>query len=99
MLMDFVHHRIDRRALSIAFKPGPMRHYADALTRGIARAVAGWSGTEMRFYPAIKTLTLDLEADSFIGIEWGPDADRNNQTFFAMEMRETAVRAKVCQYV
>ena len=27
MLIDFDHHRADRRALSIAFKPGPMRHY------------------------------------------------------------------------
>src|SRR3546814_4355580 len=84
MLMDFVHHRIDRRALSIAFKPGPMRHYADALNRGIARAVAGWSRPEMRFYPAIKTLTLDLAADSFIGIEWGPEVDRINQAFVDM---------------
>src|SRR3546814_3607531 len=90
MLMDFVHHRIDRRALSIAFKPGPMRHYADALNRGIARAVAGWSGTEMRFYPAIKTLTLDLAADSFIGIEWGPEADRITQAFVDMVQASVA---------
>jgi len=27
MLMDFAGHRADRRALSIAFKPEPMRHY------------------------------------------------------------------------
>mgnify|MGYP001951391157 CR=1 FL=1 len=33
------HHRIDRRALSIAFKPEPMRHYSGALNRGIAKEV------------------------------------------------------------
>ncbi|MEE4316601.1 MAG: cytochrome P450, partial [Erythrobacter sp.] len=70
MLMDFEHHRIDRRALSIAFKPEPMRHYSGALNRGIAREVATWAGPK-EFYPAIKKLTLDLAADSFIGIPWG----------------------------
>ena len=89
MLIDFDHHRMDRRALSIAFKPGPMRHYADALNRGIAREVAGWGG-DMRFYPAIKKLTLDLAADSFIGIEWGPQADRINDAFVHMVQASVA---------
>jgi cytochrome P450 len=57
MLIDFDHHRADRRALSIAFKPGPMRHYADALNRGIAKRVEEWggdgSGAEMLFYPSM----------------------------------------------
>jgi cytochrome P450 len=83
MLLDFEKHRADRRALSIAFKPEPMRHYADALDRGIAADVANWSG-EMLFYPAIKKLTLELAADSFIGVPWGPESDRINQAFVDM---------------
>lgn len=83
MLLDFDKHRADRRALSIAFKPEPMRHYADALDRGIAKDVASWGG-EMLFYPAIKKLTLELAADSFIGVRWGPEADRINQSFVDM---------------
>ncbi len=90
MLMDFDHHRVDRRALSIAFKPGPMRHYAGSLNRGIARQVAEWGKGEMRFYPAIKELTLDLAADSFIGIPWGPEADRINQAFVDMVQASVA---------
>ncbi len=86
MLIDFEHHRVDRRALSIAFKPEPMRHYADALNRGIAKGVAEWGGGQpggapMLFYPAIKQLTLDLAADSFLGIPWGPEAQKVNQAF------------------
>ena len=38
----------------------------------------------MLFYPAIKQLTLDLAADSFIGIPWGSEADRINQAFVDM---------------
>lgn len=89
MLMDFDHHRIDRRALSIAFKPEPMRHYSAALNRGIAREVAHWQG-DMRFYPAIKKLTLDLAADSFIGLPWGPEADRINAAFVDMVQASVA---------
>ena len=80
MLMDFEAHRVDRKALAIAFKPGPMRHYADALNRGIAEKVGGWAGP-LLFYPAIKQLTLDLAADSFLGMDWGPEADKVNRAF------------------
>jgi cytochrome P450 len=83
MLMDFDHHRVDRRALSIAFKPEPMRHYAGELNQGIAAEVANWAGP-MKFYPAIKQLTLDLAAQSFLGGGWGPESPRINQAFVDM---------------
>ncbi|MBX9795394.1 cytochrome P450 [Sphingomonas sp.] len=81
MLMDFEQHRADRRTLSVAFKPEPMRHYAEQLNRGIAREVAGWANRPMRFYDAIKELTLDLAAESFLGMDLGPEAKRINQAF------------------
>ena len=90
MLIDFDHHRTDRRALSIAFKPEPMRHYSGALNRGIAQEVATWADQPMLFYPAIKKLTLDLAAESFIGIEWGPEADQINEAFVYMVQASVA---------
>ncbi len=84
MLMDFDHHRADRRALSIAFKPGPMRHYAEKLNEGIAARVPSWSNRDLLFYPEIKKLTLDLAATSFLGIPFGPEADRINTAFVDM---------------
>ncbi len=90
MLMDFDHHRVDRRALSIAFKPGPMGHYTGALNRGIAERVEQWSNSTVDFYPAIKQLTLDLAADSFIGIAWGSEADRINTAFVDMVQASVA---------
>ena len=94
MLLDFDHHRADRRALSIAFKPGPMRHYADALNRGIADQVARWGTGRMRFYPAIKQLTLDLAADSFLGLPLGDEAEKINVAFVDMVQASVApVRA------
>jgi cytochrome P450 len=81
MLMDFDKHRADRKVLSVAFKPEPMRHYAEAMSAGIAAQIGDWGGKPIRFYPAIKKLTLDLAADSFFGMPLGPEADRINQAF------------------
>ena len=83
MLMDDPEHRSHRKTLGVAFKPEPMRHYLGALNDGIARGLAGWPA-ELKFYPAIKQLTLDLAATSFLGIEWGPEADKINRAFVAM---------------
>jgi cytochrome P450 len=84
MLMDFEKHRVHRRTLSVAFKPAPMRNYADALNAGIAARVKEWSGTKISFYASIKDLTLDLAATSFLGIPWGPEAQKVNQAFVDM---------------
>lgn len=81
MVMDFEQHRTDRKVMAVAFKPEPMRHYADALSVGIARQVSTWGDTPIRFYDAVKALTLDLAADSFLGMPLGPEATRINQAF------------------
>ena len=41
MLLDFDEHRLHRKALSVAFKSGPMKSYLGDLDRGIAARVAG----------------------------------------------------------
>lgn len=81
MLMDFDHHRADRKLLSVAFKPEPMRHYADQLNAGISNRIAEWSGQPLKFYDAVKQLSLDLAATSFLGVELGAEASRINQAF------------------
>ena len=56
MLLDFDEHRLHRKALSVAFKTGPMKSYLESLNRGIAAGIAGWNSgpRDMLFYPAIK---------------------------------------------
>jgi cytochrome P450 len=88
MLMDHDAHRIDRRALQVAFKPEPMKAYCDLLNRDIAASVEAWGQGADRFtlrvYDAIKALTLQTAATSFLGIPLGPEADRLNHAFTAM---------------
>src|SRR3954464_9739371 len=77
MLLDFDEHRLHRKALSVAFKSGPMKSYLAQLDKGIGERVAQWRTRPgpMLFYPAIKQLTLDLAATSFLGADIGPEVD------------------------
>src|SRR5215831_6100915 len=86
MLLDFDEHRLHRRALSVAFKSGPMKSYLAQLDRGIARRIARWKTKpgEMLVYPAMKQLTLDLAATSFLGADIGPEVDEINKAFADM---------------
>jgi cytochrome P450 len=91
MLMDFEAHRADRRTLSVAFKPEPMKLYTEVLNEGIAARIKDWSGKSLDFYPAIKQLTLDLAATAFLGIPWGPDAVKINRAFVDMVQASVGV--------
>ena len=86
MLLDFEEHRLHRRALSVAFKSGPMKSYLVDLDRGIAARVKQWKAQpgEMLVYPAMKQLTLDLAATSFLGAEIGPEVDEITRAFIDM---------------
>src|SRR5262249_28153366 len=63
-----------------------------ALNDGISRRVAEWhltgrgqgSTTDLVFCPAIKQLTLDLAATSFLGVELGTKANAINGAFVDM---------------
>src|ERR1700760_981074 len=96
MLLDFEEHRLHRRALSVAFKSGPMKSYLTALDSGIAARVAQWKAKPgpMLFYPAMKQLTLDLAATSFLGADIGPEIDEITRAFVDMVAASIAVIRK-----
>jgi cytochrome P450 len=86
MLLDFEEHRLHRRALSVAFKAGPMQSYLADLESGIAARMAQWRAQPgpMLIYPAMKQLTLDLAATSFLGTGIGAEADAITGAFVDM---------------
>jgi len=96
MLLDFEEHRLHRRALSVAFKSGPMKSYLSALDAGIAARVAQWKAQPgpILFYPAMKQLTLDLAATSFLGADIGPEVDEVTNAFVDMVAASVAVIRK-----
>src|SRR3954447_5629467 len=86
MLLDFDEHRLHRRALSVAFKSGPMKSYLSELDAGISKRVAQWRAQPgpILFYPAMKQLTLDLAATSFLGAGIGPEVDESTRALVDM---------------
>src|SRR5712671_328142 len=96
MLLDFDEHRLHRRALSVAFRSGPMKSYLAELDAGIAARVAQWRAQPgpILFYPAMKQLTLDLAATSFLGADIGPEVDEITRAFVDMVAASVAVIRK-----
>src|ERR1044072_8327949 len=96
MLLDFEEHRLHRRALSVAFKSGPMKSYLADLDTGIAARVAQWKAEPgpMLFYPAMKQLTLDLAAPSFPGPGIGPGLEETTRAFVDVVAASVAVIRK-----
>ncbi|MDP3077778.1 cytochrome P450 [Bradyrhizobium sp.] len=96
MLLDFEEHRLHRRALSVAFKSGPMKSYLADLDTGIAARVSQWKAQPgpMLLYPAMKQLTLDLAATSFLGADIGPEVDDITRAFVDMVAASVAVIRK-----
>ena len=86
MLLDFDEHRLHRKALSVAFKSEPLRAYFSGLNVGIAAEMANWAKApgELKVYPAMKALTLDLAASAFFGRDLGADRERLKLAFVDM---------------
>jgi cytochrome P450 len=86
MLLDFDEHRLHRKALSVAFKSGPMKSYLAQLDSGIGARVAEWRAKpgDMLMYPAMKQLTLDLAATSFLGASIGGEMEAVTRAFIDM---------------
>src|SRR5258708_6538473 len=76
MLLDFDEHRLHRRALSVAFKSGPMKSYLAALDTGIAARAAQWKAQPgpILFYPARKQFTPHLPPPPFLAPPIVPQA-------------------------
>jgi len=93
MLLDFDEHRLHRRALSVAFKSGPLKSYLAALDAGIKARLAQWrrGPPDVLFYPAIKQLTLDLAATSFLGEAIGPEVAAIKRAFIDMVAASTGI--------
>ncbi len=86
IMMDFDAHRLHRRALSVAFKAGPLRSYLHALDAGISARVAAWRDAPgaIKFYPEMKQLTLDLAATAFLGSSLGAAMDQVSRALVDM---------------
>ncbi len=91
MLRDFDDHRRHRRLMQHAFKPRPMADYTQRMNEGIDAALGNWPANRtMRFYDAIKELTLQMGAVVFMGEETA-DAAKLNRAFITELQASVAI--------
>jgi cytochrome P450 len=75
-----------------AFTADRLAGYLEQMNETLADGLAGWDdGSDVRTYPALKQLTLDVATRTFMGEQLGPEADRLNQAFVACVRGGTAV--------
>ncbi len=92
LLLERNEHRIHRRTLSAAFKPGPMAGYSDLMQARIGTELNTWNAEDtFRVYPAIKDLTLSTAASTLLGAPFGLEGERINKAFVDMIAASIAV--------
>lgn len=85
MLRDAEEHRHHRRLMGAPFKASALERYVAQMNPDIASTVSGWGlQSDFRFYTAIKELTLNLAASTFIGETLSKEANQVNQAFVHM---------------
>lgn len=81
--LDGSRHREDRRLIGAAFKPGPMQDYLGAMAARFSDEIAAWPN-HLKFYPAIKQLTLASAARDLLGLSLGTEVEAVSRAFVSM---------------
>lgn len=84
MLMSFDEHLMHRRIMQEAFTRPRLTRYVDQVTPCVSEAIPLWpTGSEVRIYPLLKNLTLDIATDVFMGGRGKSESDAINEAFVA----------------
>src|SRR4051794_26575402 len=81
MLLDGQEHHRHRRIMQEAFTSDRLAGYLAPMNETIARGLASWPDGDIRFYPAVKQLTLDVATRTFMADEIGEESARVNDAF------------------
>ncbi len=92
MLRDGDDHRYHRRLMQPAFRKEALAGYLARMNRLIEPAVAGWlERRELKFYPAVKRLTLEIAADIFLDVQLQSEIDKVGKAFFDLVEASNAI--------
>lgn len=81
MLLDGQEHHRHRRIMQEAFTADRLAGYLEPVNETIAAGLAGWPTGRLRFYPAIKQLTLDVATRTFMADRIGAGSRCINRAF------------------
>ncbi|MFI5776416.1 cytochrome P450 [Nocardia sp. NPDC051570] len=84
LLLEFSEHMFHRRIMQQAFTRERLEAHLAHLVPVVDTAIGRWvSGTrrQVRLYPTIKDLTLEIAAETFMGVRAGPERQRLGAAF------------------
>jgi len=92
MLRDGDDHRYHRRLMQPAFRKEALAGYLSRMNRLIGPAVSAWiSQRRLKFYPAVKRLTLEIAADIFLDVQLQSEIDQVGKAFFDLVEASNAI--------
>ena len=92
MLRDAEDHRWHRRLMLPAFRKEALARYLEAMSPRIESSVTQWGAQgSIKFYPAIKRLTLAIAADVFLGTQIDAEIDQISSDFSDLVAASMAV--------
>ena len=92
MLRDGDDHRYHRRLMQPAFRKEALAGYLVRMNRLIGPAVSEWlSRGQLKFYPSVKRLTLEIAADIFLDVQLKSEIDQVGQAFFDLVEASNAI--------
>jgi len=82
LLLDGERHKADRKIMHSAFTRPALREYAMQMNPMVESEIRSWTenGKTIQAFPRIKTLTLNMAARIFVGMQLGPEAQRLNES-------------------
>ncbi|MBF6176352.1 cytochrome P450 [Nocardia blacklockiae] len=84
LLLEFSEHMFHRRIMQQAFTRERLETHLAALAPAVDTAIGRWAhagARRLRLYPTVKDMTLDLAAETFMGVRTGPERDRLARAF------------------
>lgn len=95
IVQDFEEHRMQRKLMQTAFKSESLHGYIHQMNDIIRSSLKTWPENEpLLFYPAIKSLLLDIAARVFLGAELEQENARINQAFIEFANGATSIVKK-----
>jgi cytochrome P450 len=95
IVQDFDDHRLQRKLMQTAFKAESLHGYIDSMNNIVRSTLNEWPVQQpMLFYPAVKTLLLDIAAKVFLGTQLDQEGARINNAFIDFANGATSIVKK-----
>ncbi|MGR8921953.1 MAG: cytochrome P450, partial [Gammaproteobacteria bacterium] len=85
LMLDFDEHRLHRAIMAPAFRKEALERYLPAMNTRIAASLAAWdTGSRVAMFPRLKSMTLDVGTEAFLGVTPSADSRAVNQALLDM---------------